>query len=174
MDELFDVTFESESGDKFFDEYGLRIFRSLRKIIRAVDIHSRKLLSDLKITAPQMICLYTISRPQELTQSQLAAEVDLGASTITGIVDRLEAKGYLRRDRSTVDRRKVVLRITDTGRKVARLAPALLQDRLANSLRQLPETEQAGIASSLERVVEMMRAAQLDGLNVESPEEMKP
>ena len=151
-----------EQGDDFFETCGLRVLMSLRRIIRAVDIYSHKLNNDFKITAPQLICLYSISQKNGLTLSALAREVNLGISTVNGIVDRLESKDYLTRTRSETDRRRVTLCITKQGQDFAKTAPALLQDRLADSLRKLPNLEQATIALSLERVVELMEVAQLD------------
>ena len=148
--------------NEFFEKYGFQILKSLRRIIRAVDIHSRKLLSEYKMTSPQMICLYTLGKQEGMTQSELAKEVDLGPSTITGIVDRLEAKGYVVRTRSSTDRRRITLQLTDSGRMLVESAPSLLQDQLTTSLMNLPELEQATIALSLERVVELMNAEHLD------------
>jgi len=153
---------ENFREDMFFDTCGYRILMALRRIIRAVDIYSRKLNSEFKITAPQLICLYSLSRHDGVTLSELAKEVTLGVSTANGIVDRLEAKGLLSRIRSSEDKRRVTISITDEGREVSKAAPALLQDRLANALRQLPDLEQAAIALSLERVVELMEAKELD------------
>lgn len=151
-----------QAMDDFFARYGFRILRAMRKIIRAVDIHSRKLNTDFKITAPQMICLYSLMQDGPMTLSALASSVSLGASTTNGIVDRLEAKGMLKRERDKVDRRKVYLHITQAGKELTHQAPALLQDQLADALQKLPELEQAAIALSLERVVELMGAEHLD------------
>ena len=148
--------------DVFFETCGLRVLMALRRIIRAVDIYSSKLNSEFKITAPQLICLYSIGQEDGMILSELAKKVNLGVSTVNGIVDRLEEKGYLKRTRSETDRRRVVLSITSQGLDVAKSAPVLLQDRLASSLRQLPDLEQAAIALSLERVVELMEAEHLD------------
>ena len=148
--------------DVFFETCGLRVLMALRRIIRAVDLYSRKLNSEFRITSPQLICLYSVSRKDGMTLSELAKKVNLGISTVNGIVDRLEEKGFLTRTRSEEDRRRVVLSITGLGQDIAGAAPALLQDRLADSLRQLPDLEQAAIALSLERVVELMEAGHLD------------
>ena len=148
--------------DVFFEICGLRVLMALRRMIRAVDIYSRKLNSEFKITVPQLICLYSIGQEDGLILSALAKKASLGISTVNGIVDRLEYKGLLTRTRSETDRRRVLLNITQQGRDVAKSAPALLQDRLAASLRQLPDLEQAAIALSLERVVELMEAGHLE------------
>ncbi len=153
---------QTKREQEFFNEYGLRILRSLRKIIRAVDIHSRKLNQSFKITTPQLICLHCLQREGSMTLSQLASDVSLGNSTTNGIVDRLEAKGLLTRTRSMEDRRKVVLEATPAGKELVRKAPALLQDRFVEALLTLPELEQTAIALSLERVVKLMGAEHLD------------
>lgn len=146
----------------FFEGYGVRILVALRRIMRAVDIYSRRLNIEFKITAPQLICLYSLEREDGITLSALASRVNIGISTVNGIVDRLEEKGLLTRTRSETDRRRVKLCITREGREVAKSAPDLLQKRLVDSLKGLPELEQATIALSLERVVELMEAAHLD------------
>lgn len=148
--------------DDFFGTSGLRILRAMRRIIRAVDIHSRELNSQFHITAPQMICLYSVANQNSITLSQLAREVSLSASTVTGIVDRLESKGLVQRQRDGRDRRKIVLAITEAGQELTKAAPTLLQDRFSERLQKLPRQEQATIALSLERVVEMMEAEHLD------------
>ena len=148
--------------DEFFDTYGIRILKSLRRIIRASAIHSRKLDHDFKITAPQMTCLYSLANYTDMTQSELSKEVNLSISTVNGVVDRLERKGLVVRDRDTKDRRKVFVRLTDAGRELIKDAPCLLQARLSESLRSLPELEQAAIVLSLERIVELMDAQDLD------------
>lgn len=148
--------------DPFFETYGIRILRALRRIIRAVDIHSRELNQNYQITAPQMLCLYSLVRRGPMMLSALAKHVHLSVSTINGIVDRLEAKGRVQRHRDDKDRRKVYIEVTATGRAVAQTAPSLLQERFSRALRALQELEQATIALSLERVVELMEAEHLD------------
>lgn len=152
----------NDNRSAFFETYGLRVLKSLRRIIRAVDIHSKKLNVEHKITAPQMICLYSLQKGGPMTQSALAKDIDLGMSTVNGIIDRLEAKEWVKRERDAEDRRKVFVELTDSGTIQANDAPALLQDKLSEALQALPELEQAAIALSLERIVELMGAGHLE------------
>ena len=151
----------SDADREFFDKFGIRILRALRKIIHAVDIHSRRLNQQFRITAPQLVCLHCVQQEGPMTLSRLAREVSLGASTVNGIVDRLEAKGFLTRTRSREDRRKVHVSVTSAGQEILRAAPDLLQDRFTEALQKLPELEQAAITLSLERVVELMGAEEI-------------
>jgi len=141
---------------------GLRVLQALRRITRAIDINSRKLNMEYKVTVPQMLCLYCLQREGALTLSSLANQVNLSFSTVNGIVDRLEAKGWAKRERSTIDHRRVYVTLTDTGCELTNNAPSLLQDRFSAALRQLPELEQIAIALSLEKVVELMKAGNID------------
>lgn len=52
--------------------------------------------------------------------------------------------------------------VTESGKEVTKSAPSLLQERFSEALRNLPELEQAAIALSLERVVELMEAGHLE------------
>ena len=148
--------------DDFFEKSGLRVLIALRKIIRAVGIHSKKLNNEFNVTTPQMICLYAIKKNKRITQTKLAQEVNLGKSTVNGIIDRLLLKNLIIKERDSKDRRKTFLELTEKGKDLTKSAPALLQDQLSNSLKKLPELEQAAIALSLERVVELMNAEQID------------
>ena len=162
IEESKTVNIPPDVSDEFFETCGLRVLKALRRIIRAVDIHSRKLNNDFKITAPQMICLYSLVKGGEMTQSELSKQVSMGISTINGVIDRLEKKGLITRQRDVEDRRKVFISVTESGKKITISAPSLLQDRLSDSLRGLPELEQAAIVLSLERVVELMEAEHLE------------
>ncbi|MBN2309380.1 MAG: MarR family transcriptional regulator [Candidatus Hydrogenedentes bacterium] len=148
--------------DIFFETNGLRILTALRRIIRAVDIHSRKLKAEFNATGPQLLCLYSLVRGGPATLTALAGHVNLSVSTVNGIVDRLETKGWAKRNRSVEDRRKVFVEVTEQGREVTRRAPSLLQDRLSEKVRALTELEQVAIALTLERVVELMEAEHID------------
>lgn len=143
-------------------ELDLRILRALRRIIQAVDIHSRKLASQYKITAPQLVTLLCIVEQGPITTSEIAKQVQLSNSTVVGILDRLEAKGLVIRERGTTDRRLVHVTATEGARELGENAPSPLQDVFADALHKLPELEQTAIALSLERVVDLMEAREYD------------
>jgi len=136
--------------------FALWIFRSLRRIMRAVDVYSHKLSAEYKITSPQLLCLQTLYDDGPLTMSALAKLVQLSPSTVVGILDRLELKGLVVRERSTQDRRIVLGHITDSGRELVDTVPSLLQNRLAAGLSRLEERELIVIAQSLERIVSLL------------------
>lgn len=142
--------------------YPQRILRAIRRIIRSIDIQSHKLEVEWGVTVPQLSCLLRAAEVGPLPLKTLANELDLSASTVVGIVDRLEKKGLVKRDRSTVDRRQVFISVTEQGAILASASPSPLHDRLASALDSLPELERGAIALSLERIVDLMQIQQVD------------
>lgn len=138
--------------------YEEEILRSLRRITRAIDIHSRRLAQAHRLTGPQLVCLRQIHKDGETTPSALARQISLSQATVTGILDRLAARGLVTRVRSESDRRRVMLTLTAAGRAVADTAPSPLQQRFADRLTALPEEGQARIAEVLQQIVTMMEA----------------
>ena len=143
-------------------EYEDRILISLRRMIRAVDLYSKELAQRYTLTGPQLVCLRVIERSEEITPSQIAGEVSLSQATITGILDRLEARGCLIRTRHQKDRRRVMVSLTDEGRRLVAAVPSPLHERFARRLAQLPDQERGHIDAVLQRIVQMMEADELD------------
>lgn len=141
-------------------QYDLRILRALRRITRAIALHSKQLAACSNITAPQLVCLHTIIANGPITATAISREIHVSASTVVGILDRLEEKGLIRRERGREDRRIVFVSATPAGMELARSAPSPLQQTLAAALNELPELEQATITLSLERIVDILEKRQ--------------
>lgn len=144
------------------NRYAESILRSLRRIIRAIDLHSRELSSRFKLTVPQLVCLRQLYLNGPCTPSELADRVYLSQATVTGILDRLEARRLVSRTREQADRRKVTLSLSAEGSRLAETMPWPLQERFAERLFALPEAEQANIERTLDKIVHMMAAQDID------------
>jgi DNA-binding MarR family transcriptional regulator len=143
-----------------------RILAALRRIVHAIDLHSRRLVSECEITAPQLVCLHMLAAEGELTSRALAAKVHVNPSTLVGILDRLEAKGLVSRRRGAEDRRAVFIELTREGAEFVSRAPSPLQSALVDRLRQLRPEHQMRLAESLEEVVGLMQAEGLEEVPV--------
>ncbi len=139
------------------DSFSLRILMALRHIMHYVDSYSRQLATEYQVTGPQLVCLYAIVKNGPLTLSELGKQVNLSMSTANGIVDRLEQKKLVQRERKHRDRRKVLITATDEGKDLSSKAPLPLQGRLIKTISEMPELEQISIALSLERILNMMK-----------------
>lgn len=142
----------SENQKNYSDD----VLIALRKIIRAVDLHSRRLVQKHGVTGPQLVVLREISGTEDLSISRLAERVSLSHATVTNVLERLEKRGYVIRKRSDTDRRRVIVEITPAGAVLMESKPSLLQEKFINEFERLEDWEKTQILSSLQRVVSMM------------------
>lgn len=148
----------SKTDPRVENSYDKRILRSLRRIIRSVELRSHKIAQHYNITGPQLACLHTLIDNGPMTSATLSSHLVLSPSTIVGIIDRLQEKGWVTRHRSTTDRRRISLEITESGREVVKSAPLPLQDTLLQSLEEISELERVAVTLALEKVVDMLEA----------------
>lgn len=134
------------------------VLASLRRIIRAVDLHSRALVQKYGLTGPQLVVLKELVDSSPQTVSRLASAVSLSQATVTGILDRLERKKMIERTRDSHDKRRVIVSPTPAAEKALADAPPLLQEHFTRSFDRLPEWERTQILSSLQRIVALMEA----------------
>ena len=147
-----------------------QIVAAIRRIMRAVDLHSRHLAEEHGLTGPQLATLQAASRLGDASSTgALARAVHLSGPTVTGILDRLAKRGLVERARSGNDRRSVTITITPQGEEVMAAAPSLLQDRFRAQLARVEEWEQTMILAMLQRIAAMMDAESLDASPVLVP-----
>ncbi len=154
---------------------------SLRRIIRAVDLHSRRLVTQYGLTGPQALVLKAVLASEGLSAGSLARSVSLSQATITDILKRLEQRDLVRRQRSETDRRKVFVYSTPKAQSIVASAPPLLQDTFVERFTRLRDWEQSLLLSSLQRVAELMDAETIDaapmlttGQPSDTPEQLLP
>lgn len=139
-----------------------QVLVSLRRIIRATDLHSRKLGKRTGLTTPQLVIIQAIGQLKDPTVSDVAKAVSLSLATVTTILNRLESNDLVNRERSRVDRRRVIVTLTERGEAMRASAPKPLQDSFVDRFSKLESWEQHQIVAALERVATMMDAEQLD------------
>lgn len=139
---------------------------SLRQILRATEISSRRLAHECGLTPSQLIILQIIARLDHPVPSAIAREASLTQATVTSLIDRLEKHGMVRRHPDTEDRRRVLIGLTEAGRSSLGGAPDLLQDRFEARFAELPEWEQSYLIAALERVAAILDAEEIDAAPV--------
>ena len=135
---------------------------ALRRVIRATDLHSKHLAKTTGLTAPQLLLLQTIRAKGQVTIGELASEVSLSQATVTTILDRLEKKTLVYRERSSEDRRKVHAFLTSAGTSILIDAPTPLQEQFTRQFNDLHSWEKTMIIAALQRVAHMMDAQNID------------
>jgi len=138
------------------------VVAALRRIIRAIDLHSHSLVHRFGLTGPQLVVLKELIECAPQTVSELAASVSLSQATVTGILDRLERKAMVVRTRDAADKRRVLVTPTAAADEVLAGAPPLLQEHFTDAFVRLPDWEQNQILSSLQRIVALMEAGDVE------------
>lgn len=81
---------------------------------------TKGLASQFGLTGPQLTVIKLLETFENLSLSSLSERIRAQNSTVTGIIDRMEREGLVRRERSTSDRRVVHIRLSEKGQKLAR------------------------------------------------------
>ncbi len=97
----------------------------------------------------QVHIMYTIQRNGEMTMSQLADMLNVSDSNATGLVDRMEERGLIVRDRVPEDRRVVVVKTTEAGERLLSEVDALSDDVLRSVLDRLDPSQLAGVGQAV-------------------------
>lgn len=142
-------------------DIGDKVIVALRRVIRAVDLHSRTLVESHGLTGPQALILKGL-QGGSLSAGELASRVSLSQGTVTDILNRLEKRGLIMRIRDTADRRRVLVRATPAGQSILDQSPPLLQESFAERFNNLQEWEQTQLLASLQRIAAMMDAEHID------------
>jgi len=135
---------------------------SIRRILRASDIHAKKLGKITGLKTSQLLVLQSLEEFGEMTVGQIAAKVNLAQASTTSLVDKLQAMELVTRERGDKDKRKVFVRLTDQGRAMLERAPMALHDRFSDNFNGLDEWEQTFLIAALQRVSGMMDASDID------------
>ena len=158
----------SPSRDKTANSVGTElaitaeVMAALRRIIRAIDLHSRSLVQRFGLTGPQLVVLKELVAESPRSVSEIAKAVNLSQATVTGILDRLERKAMVLRARDLSDRRKMMVSPTADAKRVLAGAPPLLQEHFTGAFGRLPDWQQNQILSSLQRIVALMEATDVE------------
>lgn len=148
------------------------VLRAIRRILRKTSEHSRQLSRQAGLSVPQVLCLRCIANADagdEVTVVMVSQSVQLAPATVSRILDRLEDAGLVVRERRSRDRRKVCLSLTELGRRQIDNLPTPLQEQFVSRLLSLDAQEQRQLLRSLEKVVEMMEASDMDAAPVLEP-----
>jgi MarR family transcriptional regulator, organic hydroperoxide resistance regulator len=138
------------------------IVRCLRLVGRVHARHSRELMRDFKITGTQLGVIRTLERCGSMSVGELSRRIYLHISTVSSIVDRLEAAGHLRRTRGAGDRRVVLVELTAAGRGIARRAPVYAFGFLVRDIEGLAPAEINKIRDALRVLLKVMRIKSTD------------
>jgi DNA-binding MarR family transcriptional regulator len=165
LDAVYNLDLNQVEKDQLLNQIE-EVLIALRRVIRATDLHSKYLAKTTGLTAPQILLLQTLRDKGQITIGELAQEVSLSQATVTTILDRLEKRELVYRQRSETDKRKVHAFLTEQALETLKNAPIPLQEQFTRQFGDLQEWEQTMIISALKRVAQMMDAQHIDAAPV--------
>ncbi len=119
---------------------------------------------------PQLWTIKAIDESSPVRVLDLARRIYLHPATVVGILDRLEARGYLLRKRSEGDRRVVWVELTEKGKGLLSSAPEVAQGLLASGLEPLEQGRLRDIHLGVLQLVEIFGAQKVPPRLILSPE----
>ena len=125
----------------------------MRKVMSSIRTQADAQLSLHELTYAQWLPLFKLSLCETATVASLARDLETDPASMTRSLDRMEAKGLVVRERSTVDRRVVQLRLTPEGQRIAALVPPVLADVLNGHLSDFSHDEWQLLLSMLRRML---------------------
>ena len=133
-----------------------QVASELRPVLLRLARELRKETEQLGVTARQATLLWLVKRSPGLSLAELAAEEGISPPALSGHVDRLERAGLLERVRSSEDRRRVGLRLTEEGARVMRNVRARRTTWLAERLRVLDPDELAAVDAAMPALLRLI------------------
>jgi DNA-binding MarR family transcriptional regulator len=110
------------------------------------------------LTGPQLSVIKLLAAIGDLSLTELSKEIQTRNSTVTGIIDRMEDAGLVKRVRSENDRRVVIIRLTTLGRALAKNVPIEPMHAFRRALLSLQTTEQKTLLRILSKLEKQVRA----------------
>ena len=138
----------------------------LRKIIRSADMQDKEISRRTGLTLPQFLVMQVLREMGQLTTGELAREMAVTQATVTSILDRLEKKNLIARERGAEDKRKVWVSLTDNGVELMKGSPTTQQEIFVRDFEDIQPWEQSTVVASLERIAYMLNAQHLDAAPV--------
>ncbi|HET7577661.1 MAG TPA: MarR family transcriptional regulator [Bacillales bacterium] len=139
-------------------EKSYQVLRSFRRVNRVLYHLLRKAADDLDVTVVQIMVLHVLAEKPNIGLNELAERLQLGNSTMSGVVERLVSAGLIVRERSAEDRRSLVMRLTPEGKKKKKEAfgeGSYLVNRLSRVL-EIPDKDLEHLFQTHQKIIEKL------------------
>ena len=124
---------------------------------RAMTAAYRPILTELNLTYPQYLVLLALWEEGRATVGRLGERLQLDSGTLSPLLKRLEANGFIRRERSRADERLVEITLTPAGRRLERKAQCIPEQLFSSS--GLTEREAADLRDAVRHLTDALNAS---------------
>lgn len=133
------------------------VTQKLRVLFRSVQAHSKHVEKQCGLSSAKLWMLHELNNSPGIKVSQLATALAIHPSTCSNMLDKLEEKGFVFRERSKTDQRAVHLALTEEGKTLLQNAPQPTQGELSGALEKLSVEELILLEEGLENLVQALR-----------------
>jgi len=128
------------------------IFFQLSKAYQLGNRFLTQKVSELNLTSVQAMILGFLDQEDQVTSSELGKRAELDSATLTGILDRLEAAGFIERRGNPDDRRSIHIHLTKKGKSMAREAARMIAEANTEFLQILNENQKRDLLNIIEKL----------------------
>ena len=114
------------------------------------------LLEELDITYPQYLILLVLWENDELTVSEIGSKLMLETNTLTPLLKRMEVKGIIKRTRSIIDERRVIVKLTNKGSSLKEKALCIPTELLSEMAKHFPMEKINRLRTDLNNLLEIL------------------
>lgn len=134
------------------------IIIAIRRILRAVNLESKRCEKEYGLSMPQMLVLSFIAQEPDMrtTNKAIKDHMQLNASTVTGILKRLTKKGFTASVPNVDDQRGSIIALTQSGYDLIKSTPPPLQMKLEQGLEKLSEADRQKLTRYFEFIVQLL------------------
>ncbi|MFT4598198.1 MAG: DNA-binding MarR family transcriptional regulator [Bacteroidia bacterium] len=142
----------------------IEILIKLRKIIRSINLESKKIEKELGISIPQFLVLQYLSNQDDYRAfaKDIKTYLNLNASTVSGIISRLDSKSLVARSTKPDDKRASFIILTAKGADLLNKYPPTLQEKLTQRLKKLSPDQIAELDRNIELLTVIMDVEDID------------
>lgn len=126
---------------------------------RAVYIDSKRMVKNFGLSNPQCLVLKAIDTNGPSSLAELSRHLKVSSANMTGLVDRLEKKGLVKRCRKEGDRRITIVQLTKTGEPLSRSVPDPIEEKLISGLEEVSLSRLKKITKAFHEVVTLLDAS---------------
>ncbi len=154
----------------------IEILVKLRKIIRSINLESKKIEKELGISIPQLLVLQYLSDQEDYRAfaKDIKKYINLNASTVSGIISRLETKSLVAKLPKPNDKRAVYITLTAKGAELLQKSPTTLQEKLSHRLKKLTPQQINELDRNIELLTTIMDVEDLDAAPLITIKEITP
>jgi DNA-binding MarR family transcriptional regulator len=143
-------------ANKEHELYIKEILDSIRKLIRIVYLDSSKVSKEFGLTAPQSSVLRILVREGPYSSADLSRKLYVTPSNITGIIDRLENKGLVKRIRKPGDRRISLITMTEMGESLSKSLKDPIEMKIISNLTNLESKSVQSLSLAIKQIINLI------------------